>query len=363
MIHKFPYKWELDKTQFHPTRGKVFSCFACGGGSSMGYKLAGYDVLGCCEIDPRVNQLYVDNLHPHLNYLMDIRELVTRAEAQDLPPELYKLDILDGSPPCTTFSIVGKREAGWGKAKKFREGQVKQVLDTLSFDFIRLAEALHPRVIVMENVPGIIQRRARKYWEQIMMDLDRAGYVAGSWMLKAASMGVPQLRERCIFVAVRKDMAQYVATRGLLVKYLNIDMTFSEPPILWDEVYEPGAIARGVLGPAMRQIWEQRQPSDIGPEVTLKRMGHKPAYYSYKYLRRGHVANTITASDSCVVYDEGRYRSDRETMLCGSWPLDYDFKGQSPSYVIGMSVPPVMMANIADRVWEQVLSRLPVDKV
>ncbi len=114
---------------------------------------------------------------------------------------------------------------------------------------------IDPRVVVMENVPGIVQRRARKYWEQIMLDLDRAGYVAGSWLLKAASMGVPQLRERCIFIAVRKDLAQYVTTRGLLVKYLNIDMAFSEPPILWDEVYEPGAIAP-VPGPVVSQVWE-----------------------------------------------------------------------------------------------------------
>jgi DNA (cytosine-5)-methyltransferase 1 len=113
MKHKFNYKWTLKDTVFTKDKGKVFSCFACGGGSTMGYKLAGFDVIGCNEIDPRMNKVYVANHHPRLNYLCDIREMVTR----ELPEELYHLDILDGSPPCSSFSICGSREEGWGKKK------------------------------------------------------------------------------------------------------------------------------------------------------------------------------------------------------------------------------------------------------
>lgn len=80
----------------------------------MGYKLAGFDVIGCNEIDPRMNKVYVANHHPRLNYLCDIREMVTK----ELPDELYHLDVLDGSPPCSSFSmsgVHGGREKGWGK--------------------------------------------------------------------------------------------------------------------------------------------------------------------------------------------------------------------------------------------------------
>lgn len=55
-IHKFPYNWKLAEANFTKDKGKVFSCFACGGGSTMGYKLAGFDVIGCNEIDPKVNR-------------------------------------------------------------------------------------------------------------------------------------------------------------------------------------------------------------------------------------------------------------------------------------------------------------------
>lgn len=77
-IRKFHYNWKLAEANFTKDKGKVFSCFACGGGSTMGYKLAGFDVIGCNEIDPKVNQVYVTNHAPRFNFLGDIRELRER---------------------------------------------------------------------------------------------------------------------------------------------------------------------------------------------------------------------------------------------------------------------------------------------
>lgn len=109
-MEKFNYEWKMKDSIFTKDKGTVFSCFACGGGSSMGYKLAGFDVIGCNEIDPRMNDIYVANHNPKINLLMDIRDMVAKAKLHDLPKELYQLDILDGSPPCSSFSIAGKRE-------------------------------------------------------------------------------------------------------------------------------------------------------------------------------------------------------------------------------------------------------------
>ena len=119
-MHKFPYNWTLKDAVFTKDKGKVFSCFSCGGGSTMGYKLAGFDVLGCNEIDPKMMAAYVENHNPKYSFLEPIQNFKLR---DDLPEELYNLDILDGSPPCSSFSISGNREADWGKEKKFREGQ------------------------------------------------------------------------------------------------------------------------------------------------------------------------------------------------------------------------------------------------
>ena len=204
LTHKFPYRWTLKDANFTKDKGKVFSCFACGGGSTMGYKLAGFDVIGCNEIDHRVMNLYIANHQPKYSYLEPIQ---TFKDREYLPDELYNLDILDGSPPCSTFSMAGSRENAWGKEKKFREGQSKQVLDTLFFDFIDLAKRLQPKVVVAENVKGLLLGDAVKYVQKIYEEFDNAGYYCQHWLLDASKMGVPQKRERVFFVCLRKDIA------------------------------------------------------------------------------------------------------------------------------------------------------------
>ena len=73
----------------------------------MGYKLAGFHHLGGVEIDPKMAKIYQTNHHSKYFYLEDIRDFNLRT---DIPEELYDLDILDGSPPCSTFSMAGHRE-------------------------------------------------------------------------------------------------------------------------------------------------------------------------------------------------------------------------------------------------------------
>ncbi len=151
--------WKLDD---YPTPGnlKVFGTFVCGGGSTMGYKLAGFQHLGGVEIDKKMSELYQLNHTPKYMYTEDIREFNKR---NDLPKELYDLDILDGSPPCTTFSMAGKREETWGKEKLFKEGQTSQVLDELVYVYCDTIKKLKPKVAILENVPGIVAGKAKGY--------------------------------------------------------------------------------------------------------------------------------------------------------------------------------------------------------
>lgn len=204
MEHKFPYKWTLKDATFTKDKGTVFSCFSCGGGSTMGYKLAGFDVIGCNEIDPKMMDAYIANHNPKYPFLSDIREFKALS---DLPDELYHLDILDGSPPCSSFSMAGNREDDWGKEKQFREGQSEQVLDTLFFDFIDLAKRLQPKVVIAENVKGLMMGEAWKYMREIYKQFDEAGYYCQHFLLDASKMGVPQRRERVFFICLRKDLA------------------------------------------------------------------------------------------------------------------------------------------------------------
>ena len=197
------WKWTFSDYPREKNGLKVFSCFACGGGSTMGYKLAGCEVVGCCEIDPEMNEIYVKNHNPKHNFLMDIREF-NKLPKEELPPELYDLDILDGSPPCTTFSMAGEREDSWGKKKKFREGQAEQTLDDLSFVFIETVAKLRPKVMVMENVEGLILGEAWGYVQRIYKELNAIGYQVKHWLLKGEQMGIPQARHRVFFCGIEE---------------------------------------------------------------------------------------------------------------------------------------------------------------
>lgn len=355
--HLFNYNWSLKNTNFTNDKGKVFSCFSCGGGSTMGYKLAGFDVIGCNEIDPKMMDVYKENHNPAFTYLESIEKFKLRT---DIPPQLYELDILDGSPPCSSFSMVGNREKDWGKEKVFREGQSKQVLDTLFFDFIDLANKLQPKVVIAENVKGLLLGEAKQYVIKIYEEFEKAGYYVQHFLLNASKMGVPQKRERVFFIALRKDLAdKFLYQKDLFTITPKIELTFNEEDITFSQVFESETIPENKLSKKIAEIWEHRSLGDLDMSCTNDRVFNKPnSLFSFNYLYKDKVANTITAHDCNVLFDEPRFLSRKEFIKIGSFPDDYNFKNIKTQYLIGMSVPPIMTAQVATRVYEQWLKHL-----
>lgn len=349
--HRFNYRWKLADTVFTKDKGKVFSCFACGGGSTMGYKLAGFDVIGFNEIDPKMAKAYIVNHSPKYQFVEPIQTFKLR---QDLPAELYELDILDGSPPCSLFSMAGNRESDWGKEKKFREGQTSQVLDTLFFDFIDLAKKLQPKVVIAENVKGILLGNAKKYVIEIYKQFEEAGYYLQHFLLDASKMGVPQKRERVFFIGLRKDLADsFLVQRDMFATVPRLELYFNEPKIVYSEI-------ESFDEPA---IFENPAPSCFAGWIAAKKgcklYGDKK-YDSYK-INPNNVLATLTANISKsrsgpLHYLEFRMLTKSEIYNAGTFPLDYEC--EDPYYFIGMSVPPVMMAQIATEIYNQWLSKI-----
>ena len=347
--HRFPYEWNLKDANFTKDKGKVFSCFACGGGSTMGYKLAGFDVLGCNEIDPKMIEAYKINHNPKYAYLEPIQTFKNR---KDLPKELYNLDILDGSPPCSSFSMAGNRDKDWGKEKKFREGQAEQVLDTLFFDFIDLAKELKPKVVVAENVKGLLQGNAIEYVKEIYKQFDASGYYCQHWLLDASRMGVPQRRERVFFVCLRKDLAKrFLYQKDMFTKVPKLELNFNEKPILFKELIQD-RWQRKSLPQSDVKYWEEA--NDLG-RGFLKN-GNKFGFF-YKALDN-LVCATIDTSSRYAISQSKHLLLDSEFINIGSFPKDYNFNGNRIQYLIGMSVPPVMTAQISSRIYEQWLNKL-----
>lgn len=341
--HKFPYKWNLKDG--YPAKGiekhnlKVFGTFICGGGSTMGYKLAGYNHLGGVEIDPQVADIYVTNHNPKHFYNQDIREFNKRT---DLPNELYNLDLLDGSPPCSTFSMAGSREKAWGKEKQFREGQAVQTLDDLVFEYCNTIIKLQPKVFLLENVKGIILGNAKAYSKKIIQTMEAAGYKVQLFLLNGASMGVPQRRERVFFIGHKKE---------LNFKPLRLD--FNERPVLFKEI-KSNINGKPLTAKALL-LWQNKKPNEKDLGSACLRLTGKSNFFGSKIISDNEVMLTIIGSESSpLIHDNKPYLlSDEEIILGGTYPLDYNFKELRPKYLIGMSVPPVMTAQIAHQIYLQ----------
>lgn len=267
------------------------------------------------------------------------------------------MDILDGSPPCSTFSIAGNREKDWGKEKKFREGQSAQVLDTLFFDFIALARVLQPKVVVAENVKGLLMGSAIDYVRRIYKDFDNAGYYCQHFLLDASKMGVPQKRERIFFICIRHDLGiNFLKVSNLFNVEPYINMEFNEDSIVY------GAFAdykgRAYEG-RMRELFELREQGDIALSEAYKKLTGKRGFFNQQFCYEDRVCYTLSAHlDSLIPFKQPVYLSTSEVCNISTFPQDYNFCGLSPHYICGMSVPPVMMAQIATRIYEQWLSKL-----
>jgi DNA (cytosine-5)-methyltransferase 1 len=356
MEHRFNYNWTLKDAVFTKDKGKVFSCFACGGGSTMGYKLAGFDVIGHNDIDKKMIEVYKENHKPKFSFLESI---TTFAKRKDLPKELYNLDILDGSPPCSSFSMAGNREKDWGKEKVFREGQAEQVLDTLFFDFIDLSKELQPKVVVAENVKGLLMGEAKQYVRKIYTEFDKAGYYCQHFLLDASKMGVPQRRERVFFICLRKDLAQpFLHFADMFTEVPKIELNFNEKKILFKEIYEKNGKGEQSIPPSYGYMWDRKIISEYSMNETTMRIENVDKFFSVKYLHMHKVLNTITGGEKNMLYDEKRTLSKSELCKGGSYPNDYNFLDVKSGYLIGMSVPPVMTAQIATEIYLQWLSKI-----
>ena len=339
------WKWSFKDYPTEKNGLKVFSCFACGGGSTMGYKLAGCEVIGCCEIDPKMNEVYQKNHKPKYNYLMDIREF-NNIPNEELPHELFNLDILDGSPPCTTFSMAGEREDSWGKKKKFREGQAEQTLDDLSFVFIDTVAKLQPKCMIMENVEGLIKGEAWSYVQRIYEQLHSIGYQVKHWLLKGEKMGVPQTRHRVFFVALRDDID---------FDLNDLDMTFNYLPVTYGDIKDGNARPLG-KDTEFRKLTLAALPHEKCIADVNERLYKKRSGFQTYFVNGDTIIPTLRAKPDIIDRNEVGYISKQTIIHSQTFPEDYDFVNNSYAnvgYICGMSVPPIMIKRIVTRLIEQ----------
>lgn len=346
--------WSLsDLESIKKNNFKVMSTFSCGGGSSMGYSLAGCEVIAANDIDPEMAWHYQHNLKTKYYFLCPIIELLTK----DLPKELFNLDILDGSPPCSTFSISGSREKDWGREKHFREGQSKQILSDLFFDYLNLIDRLKPKVAIAENVKGMLFGNAKGYVKMIIARFREIGYRPQLFIINSADCGVPQTRERIFFVAIRDD----IKVSPLLItpshSWINAGKATADIQNLTELELSNTAPTK------IDELFYNSTKPGNSYLTACKRLRGKASFFNSIRIHKDRPSPTLTANGNDFKHwGECRKLTFREFKRLSSFPDDYHAKSDSiGKYMVGMSVPPKMTEVVARAVIDQWL--LPISKI
>lgn len=293
-------------------------------------------IWGGVELDPAIANIYKENHHPKYLFCEDIRDFNGR---ENLPAELYQLDILDGSPPCSTFSMAGDREAAWGKEKRFAEGQKKQRLDDLVFVYCDTIIKLQPKTFILENVSGLVKGNAKSYVARILKKMKEAGYDVQVFLLDSSTMGVPQARQRTFIIGRQSEL-----------KWPNLKLQFSEKPIPFGRIIDRDDNECN-LSPKQRQFWPLRKKGDTKYSDIYSRNGAGNSGFTQMIVSSERVSPTLTTGD-ITLYDIPRYMNKNEYALVSSFPMDYKFHNKH-RFLCGMSVPPVMTAQVAYQMYLQ----------
>lgn len=327
------------------------STFSGAGGSCTGYRMAGFKVAYANEFIPAARKTYRANHGKSFVDPRDIRTVKPEQVLEVMGLRPGELDLLDGSPPCASFSTAGKREKAWGQVKKYSD--TEQRTDDLFFQYARLVRGIQPKVFVAENVSGLVKGTAKGYFIRILSALRHCGYNVEARLLDAQWLGVPQTRQRIIFVGVRKD--------------LKLAPVFPEPlPYRYDlrdalDGVGSGPIRWTPTDSLSAYLYERTRPGTQFSGAASLYLGRSESWHSHVRLSWDKPSYTVLQAGQQTYHpDECRPLTIPELKRVCSFPDDYILTGSFSNQWerCGRSVPPVMMKAIAETIRDKVLSRL-----
>ncbi len=375
---------------------KVISTFAGGGGSSTGYRLAGGKVLCINEFVEEAVNTYKEN-YPDTHILPgDIKQLSGQDFLDAAGVGVGEIDILDGSPPCSAFSVAGKlshnsveeqridlygnvtiekvsgkHSDGWGQTKNYSDGKMVENIEDLFFEFLRIAEEIKPKVIIAENVKGLTIGEAKEYFNKILKTFEKIGYEVCAQVLDSRYYGVSQTRTRVIFIAVREDVASAVGLNFMTLSSVFPDENKNVIPVkdvMVDLEYDDEEVKYLTEKFTNTAYWKQTGSiMPVDPEKVLTGGDYHPKghHFNLKRVSQYAPAPTLTAMGSAETtagafhWTEPRKLTLGELKRIMSLPDDFKLTGKwnQKAERIGRMVPPLMMKTIATSVYEKVLEK------
>lgn len=339
---------------------EVVSLFSGCGGSSLGYKLAGFKILSANEFVIEAQNTYRSNFPDTLLLTEDIRNITGEQILELIKKKPKELELLDGSPPCNAFSTAGKGSKNWGRIKHYSD-ETTQRTDDLYFEFIRILKVIRPKVFLTENVPALVTGKNKGYFNNIFTQMRESGYKVKCTILDASHYHVAQKRRRLFFMGVRNDF--------------NISPSF--PSIQTKR----SMIVKDVLNDIVNQEWELEEAKDMnrGSKMWLRRIrpGEKgsnahpnKSYHSLSRISYDRPAPTIIGvspnslgnhkrSSLCHPIED-RYLTITELKRIASFPDDFILTGNFCQQWerIARAVPPNLMRAIAIHIRDKILPNI-----
>ena len=339
------------------TAPRLISLFSGCGGLDLGFHKAGFNIVWANDFDSDAQAVYSLNLGE-----IDKRDILSVSE-----DEIPDGDILTAGFPCQPFSNAGSRKV------------VHDSRGMLYKECLRIIKKKMPKVIVFENVKGLLSTKyidGRNLAEVIIEDLSKMnniGYNVVYQLVNAADYGVPQNRQRVLFVGVRKDLGvtftfpQKLSKENLTLRYVldvpkntpnNIDWPFSPQALDMISYIPEGGSWKNVpyehLAPRFKKIRD-----------NMKKY-HSPNFY--RRFSRDEICGTITASaqpENCGIIHptENRRYTVREVARIQTFPDDFMFLTDSTRNitamykVIGNAVPVNLAYNIATAILKQIFNK------
>lgn len=349
------------------------STFSGGGGSSLGYRMAGFRVAWASEFVEAARDTYRANFPDTILDSRDVREVTASDVMTAVGVREGELDLFDGSPPCASFSTAGSRDKHWGKVKAYSD--TAQRTDDLFFEYARLVRGIRPKVFVAENVSGLVKGVAKGYFKEILAELKGCGYRVSARVLDARWLGVPQSRQRVIFVGVREDLGiapvhptplpyQYTVKdalphlRGISTGRKLVDGGSDAPTVQTHGIEHTESEMMAVEEDALIERFA------IGPEYDRLQQGQtSDRYFSFSRAHEDRPSPCVTATGGSpgaagVVHPtEKRKFTEIELKRICSFSDDYVLTGtyQQRWERCGRAVPPLMMRAVAEVVRDRIL--------
>lgn len=194
-------------------RPRVLDLFAGCGGLSLGFHAAGFEIRAAVEFDPDAARSHGLNFHGGDPKHSQARDIITThphdlADDLDLGPVNMAFDVIVGGPPCQAFARVGRSKLR--EIEEHPEAFKHDPRARLYQEYLRYVDAFQPLVVLMENVPDVLNHGGQNIAQEICEVLGEKGYACGYTLLNAAYYGVPQTRERMFLFAYRHEVTTEV---------------------------------------------------------------------------------------------------------------------------------------------------------